>query len=37
MVHSERDGATCVISFGRASRAGLEVYDEWLENECDDA
>ena len=25
------------ISFRRASRAEREVYDEWLENECDEA
>ena len=36
-VHTGRDGATRVISFRRASREEREVYDEWLENECDDA
>ena len=37
VVHTERDGAARVISFRRASREEREVYDEWLENECDDA
>ena len=37
VVHTGRDGATRVISFRRASREEREVYDEWLENECDDA
>ncbi len=36
VVHTERDGATRVISFRRASREEREVYDVWLENECDD-
>ena len=35
--HTGRDGATRVISFRRASRDEREVYDEWLENECDEA
>jgi uncharacterized DUF497 family protein len=37
VVHTERDGATRVISFRRASKEEREVYDDWLENECDDA
>lgn len=37
VVHTGRDGATRVISFRRASREEREVYDEWLENECDEA
>ena len=37
VVHTGRGGATRVISFRRASREEREVYDEWLENECDDA
>ena len=37
VVHTGREGAARVISFRRASREEREVYDEWLENECDDA
>ena len=37
VVHTGRDGATRVISFRRASREEREVYDEWLENDCDEA
>ncbi len=37
VVHTGREGATRVISFRRASREEREVYDEWLENECDEA
>jgi uncharacterized protein len=37
VVHTERDEAMHVISFRRASREEREVYDEWLENECDEA
>lgn len=37
VVHTERDGATRVISFRRASRDEREVYDAWLENECDES
>jgi uncharacterized DUF497 family protein len=37
VVHTGRDGATRVISFRRASGEEREVYDEWLENECDEA
>ncbi len=36
VVHTERDGAARVISFRPASRIELEVYDAWLENECDE-
>ena len=32
-----RDGATRVISFRPASNKEREVYDVWLENECDDS
>ncbi|MBI4753983.1 MAG: BrnT family toxin [Betaproteobacteria bacterium] len=37
VVHTEREGATRVISFRRASREEREVYDAWLENECDES
>lgn len=37
VVHTERDGATRVISFRRASRQEREAYDGWLQNEFDDA
>ncbi|MGQ5487591.1 hypothetical protein ACUH78_02000 [Thauera sp. ZXT1-4] len=37
VVHTGREGAARVISFRRASREEREVYDEWLENECDEA
>lgn len=37
VVHTDRDGATRVISFRRASKEEREVYDDWLENECDEA
>jgi uncharacterized DUF497 family protein len=36
VVHTERDGATRVISFRPASSIEREVYDAWLENECDE-
>ena len=36
VVHTEREGATRVISFRPASRKEREVYDAWLENECDE-
>ena len=36
VVHTERDGATRVISFRPASDKEREVYDAWLENECDE-
>ncbi len=36
VVHTERDGATRVISFRHASDKEREVYDVWLENECDE-
>ena len=35
VVHTERAGSARVISFRRASRMEREVYDAWLENECD--
>ncbi len=37
MVHTGRDGTARVISFRRASHEEREVYDAWLENECDEA
>jgi uncharacterized DUF497 family protein len=37
VVHTERDGATRIISFRPASTKEREVYDGWLENECNDA
>lgn len=36
VVHTERDGVTRIISFRRASAGEREVYDAWLENECDE-
>ncbi|MDP2788151.1 MAG: BrnT family toxin [Pseudomonadota bacterium] len=36
VVHTERDGATRVISFRPASREQREIYDAWLENECNE-
>lgn len=36
VVHTERDGSARVISFRRASRTEREVYDAWLENDCDE-
>ena len=36
VVHTERDGAARVISFRPASSIEREVYDAWLENECDE-
>ena len=33
VVHTERDGATRVISFRRASMIEREAYDAWLESE----
>lgn len=35
-VHTARGGATRMISFRPASTLEREVYDAWLENECDD-
>jgi len=37
VVHTGRDGTARVISFRRASHEEREVYDAWLENECDEA
>lgn len=37
VVHTERDGATRVISFRPASNKEREVYNAWLENECDES
>lgn len=37
VVHTERDGATRVISFRPASDKEREVYDGWLENECNES
>jgi uncharacterized DUF497 family protein len=37
VVHTERDGATRVISFRPASNKEREVYHGWLENEYDDS
>jgi uncharacterized DUF497 family protein len=37
VVHTERDGATRIISFRPASNKEREVYDVWLENECDES
>ncbi len=36
VIHTGRDGATCVISFRHASDKEREVYDVWLENECNE-
>ena len=36
VMHTERDGAACVISFRPASSIERKVYDAWLENECDE-
>ncbi|MDP4029234.1 MAG: BrnT family toxin [Gallionella sp.] len=36
VVHTERGGATRVISFRPASNKEREVYDVWLENEYDE-
>ena len=36
VVHTARDGAARVISFRHASNEEREVYDDWLENECDE-
>ncbi|MCK2127597.1 BrnT family toxin [Thauera aromatica] len=36
VVHTGRKGAARIISFRRASREEREVYDGWLENECDE-
>ena len=33
VVHTERDGATRVISFRHASNEEREVYDDWLQDE----
>ena len=37
VVHTERDGATRVISFRPASNKEREAYDVWLENEYDES
>ncbi len=37
VVHTERNGATRVISFRPASNKEREVYDAWLENEYDES
>jgi uncharacterized protein len=37
VAHTERDGATRVISFRPASNKEREVYDAWLENEYDES
>lgn len=37
VVHTDRAGATRIISFRRASRVEREVYDEWLENSHDES
>lgn len=37
VVHTERDGATRVISFRPASHKEREVYDVWLENKYDES
>lgn len=37
VVHTKRDGATRVISFRPASDKEREVYDDWLENECNES
>ena len=37
VVHTERDGAARIISFRPASNKEREVYDGWLENECDES
>lgn len=37
VVYTERDGATRVISFRRASQQEREAYDAWLQDECDEA
>lgn len=36
VVHTARGHVTRVISFRRASGLEREVYDAWLENECDE-
>ena len=36
VVHTERESATRIISFRRASAEEREVYDDWLENECNE-
>lgn len=37
VVHAEREGATRIISFRRASEKEWEKYDGWLENQQHDA
>jgi uncharacterized DUF497 family protein len=37
VVHTERDGAPRIISFRPASTKEREVYDVWLENECNES
>lgn len=36
VIHTERDGATRIISFRHASEQELEKYDVWLENQQHD-
>lgn len=36
VVYAERDGAARIISFRYASDNEREVYDGWLENECNE-
>lgn len=37
VIHTERDGAARIISFRHASEKEREVYDAWLENDCDES
>ncbi len=36
VIHAERDSAVRIISFRHASDNEREVYDGWLENECNE-
>lgn len=36
VVHTERDSMTRVISFRKASKKEREIYDGWLENQCNE-
>lgn len=36
VVHTDRDGMTRVISFRKASKKEREIYDDWLENQCNE-
>jgi len=36
VVHVGRGGAVRIISFRYASKTEREIYDAWLENECDE-